>query len=125
MASVLGYVINNTITVFYLYMRSLFYTLQTYMGSWDTAVGIATGYRLDDQGVKFESQYGQELSSTLSRPTLGPTQLLILCVSGVLSPVVKQPRREADHSPPTRAEVKKTWIYISTRPICFHGIVFS
>jgi hypothetical protein len=29
----------------------------------------------------------------------------------VLSLGVKQPGREADHSPPTSAEVKNTWIY--------------
>jgi hypothetical protein len=27
--------------------------------------------------------------------------------------------READHSPPTIAEVKKTWIYTSTPPFAF------
>jgi hypothetical protein len=27
--------------------------------------------------------------------------------------------READHSPPTNAEVKKTWVYTSTRPYAF------
>jgi hypothetical protein len=29
---------------------------------------------------------------------------------------VKRPGREADHSPPTGAEVKNTWLYISTPP---------
>jgi hypothetical protein len=33
---------------------------------------------------------------------------------GALSLRVKRPRREADHSPPASAEVKKMWIYIST-----------
>jgi hypothetical protein len=33
---------------------------------------------------------------------------------GVLSPEEKQPYNEADHSPPTSAEVNKVWIYIST-----------
>jgi hypothetical protein len=32
---------------------------------------------------------------------------------------VKQPGREADHSPPTSAEVKKMWIYTSTPPYAF------
>jgi hypothetical protein len=31
-----------------------------------------------------------------------------------LSPVVKPQVREADHSPPTSAEVNKTWIYTFT-----------
>jgi hypothetical protein len=44
---------------------------------------------------------------------------------GALYPVVKQPGREADHSSPTSAEVKKTWIYTSTPPIRLHGAVLS
>jgi hypothetical protein len=32
---------------------------------------------------------------------------------------VKRPGREADHSPPTSAEVKKMWIYTSTTPYAF------
>jgi hypothetical protein len=32
---------------------------------------------------------------------------------------VKRPGREADHSPPASAEIKKTWIYTSTPPYVF------
>jgi hypothetical protein len=32
---------------------------------------------------------------------------------------VKRQGREADHSPPTNAEVKKMWIYTSTPPYVF------
>jgi hypothetical protein len=56
---------------------------------------------------------------TSSRPALGPTQPRIQWASGTLSPEVKRPGREADHSPPTNAEVKKMWIYTSTRPYAF------
>jgi hypothetical protein len=35
-------------------------------------------------------------------------------VSEAISPGVKRQGRDADHSPPTSAEVKKTWIYTST-----------
>jgi hypothetical protein len=34
-------------------------------------------------------------------------------------PRVKRPGREADHSPPTSAEVNKIWIYTSTAPYVF------
>jgi len=34
--------------------------------------------------------------------------------TGALSPGVKRPGREADHSPPSSAEVKNAWIYTST-----------
>jgi hypothetical protein len=37
-------------------------------------------------------------------------------VPGSLSPEVKQPGHEVDHSPPTNAEIKKMWIYTSTLP---------
>jgi hypothetical protein len=59
------------------------------------------------------------LSSTSSKPALGPTQHPIQWVPGVLSPGLKRPGREADHSPPTSAEVKNTWIYTSTSPYAF------
>jgi hypothetical protein len=40
-------------------------------------------------------------------------------VSGALSPEIKRPEREADHSSPTNADVKKTWGYVSTPPYTF------
>jgi hypothetical protein len=39
--------------------------------------------------------------------------------TGSSFPWVKRPGREADHSPPTSAEVKKMWIYTSTPPYAF------
>jgi hypothetical protein len=59
------------------------------------------------------------LFSKSSRPALGFTQPPIQWVPGALSPGVKRPRREADHSPPTSAEVKKMRIYTSTPPHAF------
>jgi hypothetical protein len=56
------------------------------------------------------------LLSTWSRPVLGSSQPPIQWVPGTLSPRVKRQGREADHSPPTSAEVKKMWIYTSTPP---------
>jgi hypothetical protein len=56
---------------------------------------------------------------------LGPTQPPIQWVPGAHSLGVKQPGHEADHSPPTSAEVKKTWIYIATPPICLNGVVIN
>jgi hypothetical protein len=40
-------------------------------------------------------------------------------VSGNLYPGLKRPGREADHSPPTSAEIKITWSYVSTPPYIF------
>jgi hypothetical protein len=55
------------------------------------------------------------LLPSLSRPVLWATQLHIQWVSGALSPEVKPSGREADHSAPTSAEVKNTWVYTSTK----------
>jgi hypothetical protein len=62
-------------------------------------------------------------SSTSSRPALGSTQPPIQWVPEALSPGVKRPVREADHSLPISAEVKKICIYTSTPP--FHGVVLN
>jgi hypothetical protein len=54
------------------------------------------------------------LLSTASRSGLGPTLPPIQWVPGAISPGVKWPGREDDHSPPTSAVVKNTSIYTST-----------
>jgi hypothetical protein len=51
-----------------------------------------------------------------SRSALGITQPPIKWVTEALYPGVEWPGREADHSPPTIAEVKKMWIYIYPLP---------
>jgi hypothetical protein len=56
---------------------------------------------------------------------LGPTQLPIQWVPGALSPGVKRLGREADHSPPTSAEVNKNvYLYIHS-PMRLHGVVLN
>jgi hypothetical protein len=90
-----------------------------FLRSRDSSVGIATGYGLDDRGVGVRVPVGSGIFSTSSRPALGPTQPPIQWVAGALSPGVKRPRCEADHSPPTSAEVKKMWLYTSTPPYAF------
>jgi hypothetical protein len=49
----------------------------------------------------------RKIFSTSFRPALGSTQSPIQWVPGALSPGVKRPGREADHSPLASAEVKK------------------
>jgi hypothetical protein len=48
-------------------------------------------------------------SSRLAPRSIQPIQW----VPGALSPGIKRPGREADHSPPDSTEVKKMWIYTS------------
>jgi hypothetical protein len=87
--------------------------IQFFIRSRDGLVGIATGYGLDDRGVRVRVPVGSRIFSRSSRPALWCTQSPVQWVPGALSPEVKQPGREADHSPPARAEIRKTWIYIS------------
>jgi len=69
----------------------------------------------------FDSWQGQVsfLITSISRPVLGPTKPLILWVLRVLSLGVKQPGHEADHSPPSSAEIKNAWSCTSTPPYIF------
>jgi hypothetical protein len=67
------------------------------------------GYGLDDRGLWFGSrrELGIFLFTTVPRTALGPIQPPIQWVPGALSLGVKRPGREADHSPPSSAEVKE------------------
>jgi hypothetical protein len=80
-----------------------------------SAVPIATGYGLDDRGFGVRVPLGSRIFSSPCRldRLWGPLSLLSNAYRGSF-PGVKQQRREADHSPPTTAEVKKTWIYTPT-----------
>jgi hypothetical protein len=69
-------------------------------GSRDGAVGIAAGYVLDGRGVGVRVPVGSRFFSSRR-----PTQLPIQLVPGALSLGVKRPGRDADHSPPTSAEM--------------------
>jgi hypothetical protein len=56
----------------------------------------------------FDPRQGQRIFplTSVPIPALGPTQLSVQWVPGVLSPGVKaRPRRDADHSPLPSAEV--------------------
>jgi hypothetical protein len=58
--------------------------------------------------TSMKSRYrGIKLVTTASRTALGPTQPPIQWVPGAVSLGVKRPGREADHSPPSSAEVKE------------------
>jgi hypothetical protein len=66
---------------------------------------------------EFGSRYGRDffILFTSSRPVLGPTLPPIQWVPGV-----ERQGREVDHSLPTSAEVKNTWIHTSTPPYVFN-----
>jgi hypothetical protein len=64
------------------------------------------------------------LFATASRLALRFTQTPNQWVPGFL-PRRKAPGHEADHSPPSSAEVKNTWSYTSTHPIRLHDVVLN
>jgi hypothetical protein len=86
----------------------------------DSSVGIATGYGLDDRGVRvrvpvvliFFLPHVVQTGSG-AHPASSPVG------TGVSFRGVKWPGLQADHSPPTSAEIKNTWIYTSTPPYIF------
>jgi hypothetical protein len=75
----------------------------------DSSVGILLGCGLDDRGyrVRFPAGMGIFLFTTASGTSLGPTQPPIQWVPGAFTLGLKRPEREADHSPPSNAEVKE------------------
>jgi hypothetical protein len=87
----------------------------------DSAVGITTGYGLDDRRVGVRVPVMSRTFSSQCHPDRiwGPSSLPFNG-TGAFSPGgVKRAAREADHSPSTRAEIKKTLVYISTPPYVF------
>jgi hypothetical protein len=92
-------------------------TYTTTRWSRDSVVGIATGYELEER--ESSGRVKSFLFSTLFRPALGSIQPPIQRVPGALSAGVKRPEREADHSPPTSADLNETWIYACAPPYVF------
>jgi hypothetical protein len=78
--------------------------------SLDSAVGIATGYGLDDRGVGIRIPVGQEFSFLhVVQTGSGVYPASYTMDAGGFSPGVKRQWPEADHSR-TSAKVKKTWL---------------
>jgi hypothetical protein len=79
--------------------------LNTIPSSRDSSVGRGAGYDLDGRGL-IPDRVKIVLFSAASRPALGPNLPLVQWVLGAFSLWVKRPGSEADHSPPSSAEVK-------------------
>jgi hypothetical protein len=74
---------------------------------------LATSWKTKGSG--FESWWGQEFSLLhVVQTDSGAHPASYAMGTGALSP-----GREADHSPQTSAEVKKTWVHTSTPPYVF------
>jgi hypothetical protein len=66
----------------------------------------ATGWTIGVLWFDSRRGLGIFLFTTVSRTVLGPTHPPIQWVQGAVSLGTKRPGREADHSPPSSAEVK-------------------
>jgi hypothetical protein len=69
------------------------------------------GYGLDDRRFESRQGLGIFLFTTASKPALEPAQPPIQWVPWALSLVIKRLGREADHSPPSSAEIKE-WVVL-------------
>jgi hypothetical protein len=80
---------------------------------------LATGWTTEEVGVRVPVR--TRIFSSPPHPDRfwGPPNLLSNGYRGLFFRGVKQPGREAEHSPPASAEVKKMWIYTSTPPYSF------
>jgi hypothetical protein len=76
--------------------------------------------------VKFRVQFSRFSSFFFGiRPNMGPTHPPIQWVLRALSPKVKRPESEADHSPPSSADVKECVDLCLHPPTRLHGTVLS
>jgi hypothetical protein len=73
-----------------------------------SAVCIANGYGLDGRGVGVRVLVGAGFFPLVVQAGSGAHSVPYPTGKGPPSPGVKRPGREADHSPPTSAEIKKT-----------------
>jgi hypothetical protein len=86
-------------------------------------LALVSGYGPDERGVRVRVPVESTIFTSpllfFWWPTLRPIQPPIQWILEALSPGVKRLGSEADHSPPTSAKVKKTWVYTSTAPYAF------
>jgi hypothetical protein len=84
----------------------IFVKIHLILGAGVSSGSIVSDYGLDNRAIGVQSLAGaKDFSSSLC--VQGPTQPPVQWVPGVLSPGVKaRPGCDADHSPPSSAEVK-------------------
>jgi hypothetical protein len=105
----------------------LIYEWILYQRSRDNSVGIVLGYELDNRGFRVRFPAGAvnfSLHPCIQNGSGTHPASYPMGTRGSF-PGVKRPGREADHPPPSSAEVKNAWSYTSIPPIRLHGMVLS
>jgi hypothetical protein len=102
---------------------------QKYWRRWshDSSVGVALGYRVDDRGSRVRFPAGARNFSLHYCVQNGSGAHPASYPMGTRGsfPGVKRPGQEADHSPPSSAEVKERVELYLHSPIRLHGEVLS
>jgi len=80
----------------------------------DTLWGVTDVQRFDERDSIPGRSRDFFLFATSSRPIAGLTQPVVQGVPGAVFLEIKEPKREADHSPSCSAEVRIAWSYTST-----------
>jgi hypothetical protein len=89
----------------------------------DSSVGIATGYGLDGRGsIPGRARRFYQLHNVKIGPGAHPASYLM--GTGGSFPEVKRSGREADHPPPSSAEVKNGGAILPLPP-CLNGLVLN
>jgi hypothetical protein len=89
----------------------LYFIIWRIMVSRGSSVSIVPDYGLDDRAIEARSRQGQRIFplSSVSRPALGPTQPPVQWVPESFTRGKARPGREAHHSPPSSAEVVRSY----------------
>jgi hypothetical protein len=98
-------------------LHSFLHILANLYKSRDRSVGLATGYELEDRmiGVRFLPEAGNFSLHHRVQTGSGVHSAAYTTGTGGFSLWVKQPGREADHSPPSSAEVVELYVHSSSK----------
>ena len=96
--------------------------MNEFFGSRANVTVIVTRLRISRFGVRMP-QGARDFYVSQNVPTGCEAQTACYAMGTMLLPGVQQLVHEVDHSYPPTAKVRNRWSYISTLPICLHGVV--
>jgi hypothetical protein len=109
----------NVSKIFHCDYIAKYFFLSVLTGEPGSSVGKATVCILNDRGVVVLVPVGSIIFGFRPNRLWGPLIFIFNGYLGALSQEIKRQEREADHSPPTNAEIRKKWIFTFTSPYAF------